>query len=320
MPFDAIIGQKKPIRILRSMFKTGQVPHAFVFYGVDGIGKLTVAVSFAKALNCQEAEGDFCDCCPSCRKIDRRVHPDIQRIEPEKNVIKIEQVRALQKDIGFKSLEAKKKAVIIDQAEKLNVQAANCLLKTLEEPPDETVLILVARSTASMLATVLSRCQTISFTPLTDEEIMQFLFDRAAVDKQRAALITKQARGSIERAIYLLESDFLNRRNEIAEMLVDISQGNLDAVFKLAGLLNDAGEHPMMLEFLLAWHRDVLLLKEGLSESLLYNPDIIDSMSVAAGHETRDGTLQKIKKIQWMQNSAGLNIDMQLGLEAVFMQ
>ena len=320
MPFDSIFGHKVPIRILRSMLKTGQLPHAFIFSGVDGIGKRTTAVCFVKALNCHEMEDDFCDRCPSCQKVERLTHPDLFCIEPEKNVIKIEQVRALQQEIVFKPMEGKKKAVIIDQAEKINLQAANCLLKTLEEPPEDTVLILAARSTAGMLPTVLSRCHRIVFSPLGDEDILQFL-RKEGYEEDRAKLVIPHAQGSIKRVIFLLESDFLTKWSETAEILSSDPTGNLEAVLNLSKRLSDDSEGlTLVLEFLQVWYRDLLLLKEGLSESLLYNRDIIDSVREAAGHETRDGIIRKIKRIQWMQNNALLNLDIQLGLESVFLQ
>ncbi len=321
MPFDSILGHRIPVRILRSMLKTGQIPHAFIFSGVDGIGKRTTAVSFVKALNCLEMEDDFCDRCLSCQKVNRLVHPDIFFVEPEKNVLRIEQVRAFQRDISFKPLEAKKKAVIIDQAEKLNSNAANCLLKTLEEPPEDTVLILVvAGSTAGMLPTILSRCQRICFAPLPGEDIFQFL-SKNGVEKAKAGLITNHAYGSIKRANILIESDFLNRRNEIAGLLSGISPGSFDSIFELSSILNcDNSTLFLIFEFLQTWYRDMLLLKEGLSESLLYNRDITESIRDAAENETRDGIIKKIKRIQWLQSNLLMNMDVQMGLESALMQ
>ncbi|MCX5900126.1 MAG: DNA polymerase III subunit delta', partial [Proteobacteria bacterium] len=175
MPFDEIRGHGRQVRILQAMLRSGHLPHAFLFTGIEGIGKRMVATGFVKALNCLTLSDDFCGQCLQCRKIDKQIHPDVQVVEPEKNVLKIEQVRALQQDIVFKPLEGKKKAVIIDQAEKMNAQAANCLLKTLEEPPEDTVLVLIAHAVSDMLPTVLSRCQQIHFSPLSDEDISAVL-------------------------------------------------------------------------------------------------------------------------------------------------
>jgi len=320
MPFDSIFGHEKPVRILRSTLKTGKLPQAFICSGIDGIGKRKTALSFVKALNCREMEDDFCDACLSCRKVEKQVHPDFLFVEPEKNIIRIEQITGLAQETAFKPMEGKRKAVIIDQAEKLNLHAANCLLKTLEEPPEDTVLILVARETAGMLPTVLSRCQKICFSPLKDEEVFRFIRE-SGVAEAPALLITYHAQGSIKKAFFLLENDFLAKRSEIAEMLCKDASEDLDAVLNFCKRLKEDSESlSLVLEFLAEWYRDLLLCKEGFSDSLLYNRDIIESVCGAAEHETRPGIIRKIKRIQWLQNNSQLNIDMQLGLESVFMK
>ena len=319
MPFDSISGHRLPIQILQGMLRREQIPHAFIFSGIEGIGKRTTAASFVKALNCREMAADFCDACLSCRKLERQVHPDCQTIEPEKNIIKIEQIRSLQADISFKPLEGKKRAVIIDQAEKLNAQAANCLLKTLEEPPEDTVLILISMGTAGMLPTVLSRCQHIRFSPLGDEEILQLLCLRG-IDRPKAQQILPHARGSIKRALFLAETDFLARRSETAELISRGLSADAESMLSLAKRLSDddAGIVPA-LEFIQSWYRDLLMLQEGLSGSCLYNADMAEALSEAAARVTRDDIIRKMKKIQWMQNNAVLNIDRQMGLESAFL-
>ncbi|MEI6126008.1 MAG: DNA polymerase III subunit delta' [Pseudomonadota bacterium] len=319
MPLDAISGHRLPIEILRGMLHRQQIPHAFIFSGIEGIGKRTAAAAFIKALNCREREADFCDVCLSCRKIEKQVHPDCHVIEPEKNIIKIEQIRSLQADIAFKPLEGKKKAVILDQAEKLNSQAANCLLKTLEEPPEDTVIILISRGTAGMLPTVLSRCQHIRFSPLGDEDILQLLC-RQGLAALKAQQLLPHAHGSIKRALFLAETDFLDRRNEIAELLSPGLSKNAEAMLALAKRLRDDDTGiVLVLEFIQSWYRDLLVLKEGLSGSDLYNADMAEALNEAAAGMTRDALIRKIKKIQWLRNNAVLNIDTQLALESAFL-
>ena len=319
MPFDSILGQKVPISILRRMLKTDQIPHAFIFTGPKGIGKQTTASAFAKAMNCMEKEDNFCGRCLSCQKIDRLTHPDFFCLEPDKNVIKIEKIRALQQDIAFKPLEAIKRVIIIDQADKLNRSSANCLLKTLEEPPENTILILIVQSTTDMLPTVLSRCQKICFNPLSNDNILQLLCKKS-IPENKAALAAQHANGSISRAVFLLESDFFLKRNKISETLSCLLPDDFERIIRLSELLSKKNnDFSIILEFLQTWHRDVLLLKEGIPPSLIYNKDLEKSVRMAAGHETRDGIINKINKIQWIQNNASFNIDMQLGLETVFM-
>ena len=315
MPFDEIRGHSRQVRILKSMLASGQVPHAFLFSGIEGIGKRTVATGFVKALNCLTLSDDFCGQCLQCRKIDKQVHPDVMIVEPEKNVLKIEQMRELQQEIIYKPLEGKKKAVIIDAAEKMNAQAANCLLKTLEEPPEDTVLVLIAHSVSDMLPTVLSRCQRLHFSPLSDSDISSLLA-RQGMDAQQTGRLLPLAQGSLQRAIMFAGCDFVSRREKIAERL---GQG-AGAALKLADdLARDDEVLPMALEFLESWYRDLLVLLEGAGDARLYNADLADDLAHAAAGATRDSVIEKIKKLRRLQSGAAFNPDMQLGLEAVLL-
>ena len=315
MPFDEIRGHSRQVRILKSMLASGQLPHAFLFTGIEGIGKRTVATGFVKALNCLTLPDDFCGQCLQCSKIDKQVHPDVMIVEPEKNVLKIEQMRELQQEIIYKPLEGKKKAVIIDAAEKMNAQAANCLLKTLEEPPEDTVLVLIAHSVSDMLPTVLSRCQRLHFSPLCDDDISSLLA-RQGMDAQQTGRLLPLAQGSLQRAIMFAGCDFVSRREKIAERL---GQG-AGAALKLADdLARDDEVLPMALEFLESWYRDLLVLLEGASDARLYNADLADDLAHAAAGATRDSVIEKIKKLRRLQSGAAFNPDMQLGLEAVLL-
>jgi DNA polymerase III subunit delta' len=320
MPFDSIFGQQLPLRQLKGALAGGHVSHAYLFSGIEGIGKCSTALSFAKALNCGAHEDDFCDACRSCGKIERRVHPDFFYIEPDKNSIRIEQVRDLQKKIIFKPMEGAKKVVIIDQAEKLNLHAANCLLKTLEEPPDDTVIILVAHSAVTLLPTIVSRCQRIRFAPLSDSAVMDFLATRGARPEE-ARLAAALAQGSLKRALALRETDFLAKRRQLVQHVAGHASGSSEDLFLLAKIAGgDQQEIPQVLEFLQTWYRDLLLLIEGFPEKKLYNQDALDKMHEALATETRQSILQKIKKLQWIYARSAYNINYTLALESMFLQ
>jgi len=320
MPFDAIFGQQLPLRQLATALASGHISHAYLFSGIEGIGKCSTAVAFAKALNCGAREGDFCDECRSCQKIERRVHPDFFFIEPDKNAIRIEQVRDLQKKIIFKPMEGKKKVVIIDQAEKLNLHAANCLLKTLEEPPDDTVIILVAHTAMTLLPTIVSRCQRIRFAPLADAAVMDFLAARGA-HPEEARLAAALAQGSLQRALALRETDFLAKRRQLVQHVAGHATGSSEDLFFLAKIAaEDQQEIPRVLEFLQTWYRDLLLLLEGFPEKKLYNQDVLDKMHEALTTETRQSILKKIKKLQWMYARSAFNINYTLALESMLLQ
>ncbi|MDZ4383510.1 MAG: hypothetical protein U0937_02595, partial [Thermodesulfovibrionia bacterium] len=162
MALKDIIGQERAIEILRGCIKRNRVAHAYIFAGDEGIGKKLTAINFAKALNCQKPvtsknkdlslvtrhssliEIDCCDGCSSCIKINKSIHPDFFFIAPENGEIKVDVIRELQESISYKAFEGGWKVIIIDEAETLNQPAANACLKTLEEPPEQTILILIS--------------------------------------------------------------------------------------------------------------------------------------------------------------------------------
>ncbi len=318
MPFDAVLGQHQAMQLLRTALRSGHLAHAYLFSGIEGIGKCTAAVAFAKALNCLTHADDFCDNCVSCRKTEKQLHPDFFFIEPEKNIIKIEQVRDIQKKIIFKPMEGRKKVVIIDQAEKLNLHAANCLLKTLEEPPDDTVLILVASTAPPLLPTILSRCQSIRFAPLGAEAISSFLERRGSSGDP--GFIAALAQGSIKRALVLLETEFLSRRRELIQLLVAGSAGSCEPLLHLAkAATEDQQELPQILEFLQTWYRDLYMLMSGFPAEKLYNRDMLAEMQEALHSETREQILKRLKKLQWIHAHRTININYTVALESMLL-
>ena len=175
MSFSAIYGQEGPIAVLRNAIGNKRVPHAFLFYGAEGIGKRTTALVFAKALNCKESGTDPCDACTSCRKIDSGNHPDLLLIKPEGQFIKVADIKELQERLRFRPLEGAKRVVIIDDAERMNITSANSLLKTLEEPSPTNVFVLVSSRPHLLPMTILSRCHRLRFNPVQRDVIAAFL-------------------------------------------------------------------------------------------------------------------------------------------------
>lgn len=167
MPFTGIAGHSVPLATISKILGSGRIAHAYLFSGPEGIGKKKVALAFIEALFCGKAEG--CGHCISCRKIQSGNHPDIHTLEPDGQFIKVDQVRSLQKELSFRPYEAPRKVCIIDGADRFNQSSGNSLLKTLEEPPGNALMILLAANIDSVLPTIRSRCQQISFPeyPLT---------------------------------------------------------------------------------------------------------------------------------------------------------
>jgi DNA polymerase III subunit delta' len=177
MAFRDIIGQDKAINILVKTMQRERIASSYLFAGEPGIGKKYTAVTLAKALNCLTSPADACDECSSCRKIDSGIHPDFLLISPESGQIRVEEIRAIDEMLSLKAFEGRYKVVIVDDADAMNQYAANAFLKTLEEPPEESLIILVSSNPGRLPDTVRSRCSRINFTPLSSSHCEKVLLN-----------------------------------------------------------------------------------------------------------------------------------------------
>jgi len=315
MPFEHILGQARPVKILQRMLNSGKIPHAFLFTGATGVGKHTTALAFARALNCTQSASDFCGTCRSCKKIQTGIHPDIELIEPQKNVIKINQIRNLQQRIAFAPLEASWRVVIIDQAETMTKETANCLLKTLEEPPSATVLILVAHGTSRLLPTVLSRCQKIVFAPLSNPA-MQTLLENEGMPRDQVLRVVAHAHGSLHRARLLLDNSLSEDFNRLTTMMAEPC--TVEQRLEMAGTLSKSPERTSALMILLLeWLRDVLLCRNGAESKYFYNDAQSDYVMLAAQQIEPYRLDKMIAQVLRLMNAHTLNTNMQLGLESL---
>ncbi|MCL2485002.1 MAG: DNA polymerase III subunit delta' [Endomicrobia bacterium] len=223
--FENILGQQKIKNILASQIKSGKIPHAYIFMGQNGVGKRFTAVEFAKILNCSvndflKTDAGACGRCLNCEKISKYLHPDLHFVDFAKQAemrdedlekqksLKIDTIRDyMQKEVATKAHEAKWKFFIIEPAEKMTTESANSLLKTLEEPPDNTIIILIARHKETIPQTIVSRAQTLFFQPLGQNEISTFLMVRHSLTASKAQEIASLCEGSIEAAEKLIDEN-----------------------------------------------------------------------------------------------------------------
>ncbi len=206
MKLSDVIGQDVSVNILRKTFINGRYSQAYLFTGPEGVGKRLTALAFAQILNCREPSMDFdgktidaCDECDSCRKIRDSNHPDVEiiTVEEKRKDIRLEQIHELQKRIALKSMEGRKKVYIIDDANRLNRESSNCLLKTLEEPNEDVVIILVARNLYGILPTVRSRCQILKFKAIPQDKIKEILIENHDMDDDKASFIAELSQGRL---------------------------------------------------------------------------------------------------------------------------
>jgi len=235
--FEKIIAQNKAKKILSEQIKNNRIPHAYIFMGEEGTGKMLTAIEFAKILNCTindytKVDAGPCNHCLSCEHIDKGTFPDLHIInfekqdeiaekESEKGKTKlgIRLIRYMQEKVYIKATDGKWKFFIIEPAEKMTIEAFNCLLKTLEEPPDNTIIILIAKHKETIPVTILSRSQTVFFQPLHSEEISKYLQDKHFLSKDNADKIAEISDGSIEKAERLM----VNTQNEYSTLWSELT-------------------------------------------------------------------------------------------------
>lgn len=182
MGFDEIRGHERPLRILQGTIRKKRVPAALLFTGDSGIGKRSTALIYIQALNCLNfSDGNACGACASCHKITSGNHPDLLTIQPDGGDIKIDTIRAVEEFLSLKPYEGRIKAVLIDEADAMNINAANAFLKTLEEPPADSIILLVTANPDTLPDTIRSRCFQVRFSPLPAAACISVL-DKAQKD------------------------------------------------------------------------------------------------------------------------------------------
>lgn len=199
--FEQILGNKKITEQLTNSIKIGNISHSYLFLGTQGIGKKIIAKEFAKMILCT-SENKYCGVCKSCIEFDTDNNPDFSIIEPDGNSIKIDQIREFQKKVSEKPIISQRKVYIINDSDKMTVEAQNCLLKTLEEPPEFVTIILVGTNENAFLSTIKSRCMILHFEEISEEEILKYLEENYQI-KINSQIMIKAFQGSIGKAIEL---------------------------------------------------------------------------------------------------------------------
>jgi DNA polymerase-3 subunit delta' len=260
--FAALAGQHKVKNLLGRSLESGRMPHAYLFRGPDGVGKKRAALMTAARINCAEPDGPSgCGTCSSCRKLGSGNHPDVVVVSPENGTIKIDRVRDLCRSLSYPPYESAMRVVIIEDIHAMTTEAANSLLKTLEEPPMNNLLILTSESSRQLLPTIVSRCQTLTFYGLPVEECAVVIgqkFPEIGLDEAR--LLAELAGGSPGTAMTLKNKELVDRYRAVVQVVeTEFTDGEdgvtpvLEAAAELAALKEDL---PLLLGLLRMWVRD----------------------------------------------------------------
>ena len=294
MAFRDVVGHDSLLRLVGQAVARATLPPSLMFVGPDGVGKRLVAVALAQAQNCaavrstDTVEADACGTCPICRRIERASFPDVLLLEPGENAsITIDPVRRAIGQSTYRPFEGRKRVVIVDDADRLVVQAQNALLKTLEEPTDSSQFVLITSRPDLLLPTVTSRCQRLNFGQLTVDEVVEVLERRDGEGLSDARAAAAAAGGSAGRALELASGELAASRAAAVTLLTRVStardaRGRLEGAKGLVGKgrAGAASRHELRrrLSALTSLLRDVELLAAGSDVKELANADLGDGL------------------------------------------
>lgn len=316
MPFSAIAGHGKAIAAIKRILVSGRVAHAYLLTGPEGVGKKKVATAFIEALFCGRDEG--CGDCVSCRKIASGNHPDIHTLEPDGQFIKVDQVRDFQKTLAFRPYEAPRKACIIDGADRFNPSSGNSLLKTLEEPPGNALMILLASAPDAVLPTIRSRCQIIPFSGVPEEEIAAFLVKNGS-DPGSARVAASLSEGSMAKALSLCSEEIMGDRSDIITRACNLSTENMIDLFSFAELFDKDREKTLQaIELLTGFWRDMLHLASGSHK--VVNSDLLHLLQRETERRSTEALLRGIEALGRTRQAILRNSNVRLSMDVLGMQ
>ncbi len=319
MPFADILGHERIVEVLRRSLRTGKTAHSYLFEGISGCGRKKTALALIQGMFCQSADDDACGVCPSCRKVTGGSHADIHIVEPlpDKRDISIDQLREMQRTLSLRPYEAPRKACIIEPAERMSVNAANSLLKTLEEPPGDALIILLTENAGLLLPTIRSRCQLIRFAPLSPEHILTLL-EQSGMDADTASLIAPMSGGSMQKAIELDNESLAARRENVISRLSQMNINKIASVFDAAEALSGNREETLeLLDLLISFYRDALHLAAGSGE--IVNRSARSAIETIAARRPISRTMEILEAICQTRRDVQRNANPKLALDHLFM-
>ena len=318
--FNDIVGQDHLKEQLKKSLQEGNISHAYLLNGELRSGKEYIAKIFAAALQCNHETDKPCQNCPSCAKAFSGNHPDIIFVTHEKpNTIGVEDIRSkINNDIGIKPYHGPYKIYIMNEAEKMTVQAQNALLKTLEEPPAYAVIILLTCSMEALLPTIISRCVNMSMKPVPNAALKNFLMKEMRVPDYKADIAVAFARGNLGRAkIMVANEDFDKMRDDAVSLMKYIDEMEISEIMedirKIKDYKYDVEDY---LDIIMVWYRDVLLFKATNDvNGLIFKNEIqyIKRVAQKYSYEGIENIVEALEKAK-ARLKANVNYDMTMEL------
>lgn len=336
MLLDQIHGHSSALAILRKALANDRIAHAYLFTGPDGIGKRCTAVALAHALLCQEAPQRGCTSCPACVSLQAGSHPDYYFNGPlsGKQSMGIDQIRTMQRFLALRPVRDGKKVCILNEAHILTDQAQSALLKILEEPPGDAIIVLIAASGAPLSLPLLSRCQHVRFAPLPVQDVEHILQQENGLKPDTASLLARYSRGSIGRALSIDPSTLIEERQRVVEQLSTVHGASFSTLSRLAEWLvadrtskakkkadmPQALEKGARLELVLAWYEEVLhYLLLGKSAVVRYQ-DCLSALGQATANVNISRALRDLTVVYDTMQVLGRNANPRLAVEYMLLE
>ena len=336
MLLDQIHGHASALATLRKALANDRVAHAYLFTGPDGIGKRCTAVALAHALLCQEAPQRGCTFCPACVSLQAGSHPDyyFSAPLPGKQSMGIDQIRTMQRFLALRPVRGGKKVCVLNEAHILTDQAQSALLKVLEEPPGDAIIVLIAVSGATLSLPLLSRCQYVRFAPLPVQDVEHILRQQAGLEADTASLLARYSRGSIGRALSLDPPTLIEERQRVVEHLSTVHGASFSTLSQLAEWLvadrasrakkkaetPQALEKGARLELVLAWYEEALrylLLGKG---AVVRYQDCLSALGQATAHVSISRALRDLYVVYDTMQALDRNANPRLAVEDMLLE
>ena len=324
MRFKTVIGHDQPKRFLQAALQNGRLAHALLFHGEDRIGKRLMAKILAQAVNCEASPAlfppDACGVCRSCHQIDIGSHPDVTMIEATSGRGETDQTREIESRFIYRPLVGTRKIVILDNADLLRPEAANALLKTIEEPPPDSLIVLVSAHPESLLPTIRSRCQELRFAPLSVGLVKDILIRQRRLSDADARFLAMVSGGRVGLA---LEADADGLRAERADFLELVSRESLESVgalFGVAEAIAKSEKSEAAIGWLAGWFRDLAIIKVESDPDRLLNTDCLEDLHRVAAQLTLEKILELSDFVETMEKGRERNLNKQLMLEGLLLR
>lgn len=321
--FSDIIGHEDIVRHFKSSMERGKVSHAYILNGEKGSGKRTLATVVAKMLQCESGQPDPCGTCKSCLQVESGNQPDIIWVQHEKpNVVSVDEIRTqILDDIDLKPYSSQYKIYVVPDAQLMNPQAQNALLKTLEEPPEYAVLMLLTNNIDTFLPTVLSRCIVLNFKPVEPLSMMEYLTGQMGLDQAKARFCTDFAQGNLGKAVRLaISPDYNEIKEDSIRLLRRIQDMEMDEIIEA---VRNLGKYKLdisdYIDIMTMWFRDILMVKISNSPNKIIFKDEFSVMKKQGSRISYEGIENVLQAMDKLKVRLEANVNFEIAMELMLL-